>query len=156
MIELGKIEDLWDDDEDFSYHDDWLNDIDNIRSIVFDLAKSFNFVKVYLYGEYTHPLTYERKDKVVRIAIQSDNIIPLKEWDILENALSEYPVVFTDYNYLISGNAKTGAQPDDLTMFQFGNWIMYSKELKSKEDLSYIPCERELTEHEMRTICAIK
>ncbi len=35
MIELGKIEDLWDDDEDFSYYDDWLNDIDNIRSIVF-------------------------------------------------------------------------------------------------------------------------
>ncbi|HGA1459533.1 TPA: hypothetical protein ACIRKW_001758, partial [Streptococcus suis] len=88
MIELGKIEDLWDDDEDFSYYDDWLNDIDNIRSIVFDLAKSFNFVKVYLYGEYTHPLTYERKDKVVRIAIQSDNIIPLKELEILENALS--------------------------------------------------------------------
>lgn len=153
MIESGKIEDLWDDDEDFSYYDDWLNDIDNIRSIVFDLAKSLNFVKVYLYGEYTHPLTHERKDKVVRIAIQSDNIISLKEWDILENALSEYPVVFTDYDYLMSGKAETGAKPNDLTMFRFGNWILYSSDLKSKEDLNYIPCEHDLTESEMREIC---
>ena len=151
------LEELFD-DEDFSDYYLWLDDLDNIRSIIFDIAKKSKFSKVYLYGEYTHPLAHERKDKVVRITTQSDNRTLskneiLEEWDRLENALSGYPVVFIDYDYLISGKAYTGVKPDDLTMFRFGNWMLYSGELKSKEDLKYIFCERDLTENEMLEIC---
>lgn len=160
MTESNKVEDLWDDDEDFSHYDDWLDDINDIRTIVFDVAKSLNFVEVHLYGEYTHVISHDKKDKVLRIATKSDEHLNSDyglsgAWDILEEALSNYPVVFTDYDYLMSGKAETGAKPDDLTMFRFGSLLLYSRDIKSREELNYVESKTDLSEMELRKILGV-